>query len=81
MRRMNNNNKLVIDSLKRRMETHPDEPMHYYGKPYTPAEMIEEIERQTEEGKALVQEIVDEVWTDKMRNLRISGWTGGTKKS
>ena len=29
----------------------------------------------------LVKEIVDEAWADKLRNLRISGWTGGTKRS
>jgi len=79
--RMNNNDKLVIDLLRRRMETHPNEPMNYYGTPYKPAEMIDEIERQTEAGKGLVKEIVDEVWADKIRNLRISGWTGGTKRS
>jgi len=37
------------------METHPDEPMQYYGTPYTPAEMIEEIKQGTKEGKALVE--------------------------
>ena len=78
---MNNNEKKVIDMLRRIMDTHPDEPMQYYGTPYTPSERIDEIERKTEAGKSLVKEIVNEVWADKMRNLRISGWTGGTKKS
>lgn len=77
---MNNNDKLVIDLLRRRMETYPNEPIHYYGTPYTPAEMIEEIKRGTKEGEALVKEMVDEELADKLRNLRISGWTGGTQR-
>jgi len=78
---MNNNDKMVIELLRRRMETHPDESMTYYGTPYTPGEMIEEIKRGTKEGKTLVEEIVNDVWANKLRNPRISGWTGGTQRS
>ena len=56
---LNNNDKLVIDLLRRRMETHPDEPMHYYGTPYTPAEVIEEIKRQTDEGARQTQTYIN----------------------
>lgn len=78
---MNEHEKLIINQLRIRMETNPDEPLLFKGNTYTPAEMIKEIKRQTEQGKALVKEIVDEVWADKLRNLRISGWTGGTNNT
>jgi len=52
---LNNNDKSVIDLLRRRMETHPDKPMHYYGTPYTPTQMIDEIKRGTSVGKEVVR--------------------------
>ena len=78
---MNEHEKMIINQLRIRMETNPDEPILFKGNTYTPAEMIKEIKRQTEQGKALVKEIVYEVWAETLRNLRISGWTGGTKRS
>ena len=71
---MNNNNKMVIEQLRLRMETHPDEPMLYRDIPYTPAQMIEEIQKGTSTGKGLVKEMMKKYWTGLLEKLPMSGY-------
>jgi len=71
---MNEREKLIIDQLKYRMETHPDEYMLYKGIPYKPAQMIDEIKRGTKVGKELVREMTNRYWEDKLEKLPIAGY-------
>jgi len=66
--------KVLIDQLRLRMETHPDEPMLYRGIPYTPARMIEEIQKGTSTGKGLVQEMTKKYWAIWLERLPMSGY-------
>ena len=77
---LNEQEKMLIDQLRFRMETHPDEPMLYKGIPYTPAQMIEEIKKGSSTGKGLVQEMMNKYWANSLEKLPMSGYKVKKKK-
>ena len=76
---MNENDKLVIERLIQRSRT-SNEQMIHDGIPYTAAELIAEIKKGTALGKEVVDEVINALWEEHMRNQRIKGWTGIEKK-
>jgi len=74
LKNLNEKAKLILEQLIQRKQTHPDDHMLHRGTPYTPDELIKEIKLGTKTGKTVVEDLTRDMWSDLLKDSRISGW-------